>query len=54
MTADYDVGTVATHSCNNGFILGAGSPARVCLVSSRWSGFTPLCRRIGKIYHYRL
>ena len=54
MIADYDVGTVATHTCNEGFILSVGSPARVCLVSRRWSGFTPVCGRIGKIYRYRL
>ncbi len=54
MIADYDVGTVATHTCNEGFSMVARSPARVCLVSRRWSGFTPVCGRIGKIYRYRL
>ncbi len=42
--ADYDVGTVATHSCNDGFILGAGSEIRTCLNSGIWSGLIPVCR----------
>ncbi len=44
MTADFDVGTVATHTCNDGFILGIGSETRTCLDTRRWSGFTPVCR----------
>ncbi len=45
-TADYDVGTVATHSCNDGFILDLrfGSEIRTCLNSRIWSGLTPVCR----------
>ncbi len=45
MIADYDVGTVATHTCNEGFTLVAGSENRTCLVGGRWSGFTPVCIR---------
>ncbi len=44
MTADFDEGTVATHTCNDGFILGIGSETRTCLETGRWSGFTPVCR----------
>ncbi len=44
MTAGFDVGTMATHSCNDGFILGAGSEIRTCLNSGIWSGLTPVCR----------
>ncbi len=42
--APFDVGTVATHSCNDGFILGAGSEIRTCLNSGIWSGLIPVCR----------
>ncbi len=45
MIADYDVGTVATHTCNEGFVRVIGSENRTCLVGSRWSGFTPACGR---------
>ncbi len=45
MMADYDVGTVATHTCNDGFMLGAGSETRECLLGGIWSGFTPVCIR---------
>ncbi len=44
MIPDFDVGTVATHSCDPGFHL-VGSETRVCLDSGRWSGLTPVCRR---------
>ncbi len=43
--APFDEGTVATHSCNDGFTLGAGSEVRTCLAGGRWSGFIPVCRR---------
>ncbi len=46
--APYDVGTVATHTCDDGSIFVAGSLNRTCLTGGRWSGFTPLCRRICK------
>ncbi len=42
MIADYDVGTVATHSCDPGFRL-LGSETRVCSASGRWSGSIPVC-----------
>ncbi len=45
MTADFDEGTVATHTCNDGFTLGAGSEFRTCLAGGRWSGFIPVCQR---------
>ncbi len=42
--ADFDVGTMATHTCNDGFVL-VGSETRECLVGGRWSGlFAPTCR----------
>ncbi len=44
MTADFDEGTVATHTCNEGFMLGAGSETRTCLETGRWSGLIPVCR----------
>ena len=33
--APFDEGTVATHSCNDGFTLGAGSEVRTCLAGGR-------------------
>ncbi len=44
MIPDYDVGTVATHSCNPGFRL-LGSETRECLASGIWSGLIPVCLR---------
>ena len=41
--APFDVGTVATHRCNDGFVL-VGSETRTCLFGSRWSGLIPVCR----------
>ena len=43
MIPDYDVDTVATHTCNLGFRLSLGNVTRVCLASGRWSGITPVC-----------
>ena len=43
--ADFDVDTVATHTCNDGFILVVGSETRTCLVGGRWSGLIPVCQR---------
>ncbi len=42
MIADYDVDTVATHTCNPGFTL-SGFETRVCLAERRWSGLVPTC-----------
>ncbi|XP_064387691.1 uncharacterized protein LOC135335916 [Halichondria panicea] len=42
--APFDEGTVATHTCNDGFMLGAGSETRTCLETGRWSGLIPVCR----------
>ncbi len=47
--APFNVDTVATHSCNDGFILGIGSETRTCLVSGIWSGLIPVCRQTCKI-----
>ncbi len=44
MTADFAVGTVATHTCNEGYLL-LGSETRECLVGGRWSSLTPVCQR---------
>ena len=49
MTADFDVGTNATHTCNDGFILTVGSETRECLPGGIWSGRIPVCQRIRKI-----
>ncbi len=40
--APFDEGTVATHSCNDGFIL-LESEIRTCLAGGRWSGLIPVC-----------
>ena len=48
MIPDYDVGTVATHSCNPGFRL-LGSETRECLASGIWSGLIPVCLSTYKI-----
>ncbi len=40
--ADFDVGTNATHTCNDGFHL-SGFDTRVCLDTGRWSGLIPVC-----------
>ena len=52
MTADFDVGTNATHTCNDGFILTVGSETRECLPGGIWSGRIPVCQRIRKICSY--
>ena len=44
MIALYDVDTMATHTCNDGFRL-SGAETRVCLASGRWSGPFPVCQR---------
>ncbi len=44
MTPDFDVDTVATHTCFDGFLL-IGVDTRVCLASGRWSGLIPVCQR---------
>ncbi len=43
MTADFEVDTVATHSCDSGFLL-SGPETRVCLDTRRWSRRIPVCR----------
>ena len=43
--APFDVDTVATHTCNDGFIQVAGSETRTCLTGGRWSGLIPVCGR---------
>ena len=50
MTAPFEVDTVATHSCNDGFILGVGSETRMCLNTGIWSGLIPVCR--GTYYRF--
>ncbi len=44
MMTDYDVGTVATYSCDFGFIL-VGSEAQLCIGGGIWSGQPPECQR---------
>ncbi len=43
MSAPFAVDTVATHTCNEGLILGLGSEIRECLNTGTWSGLTPVC-----------
>ncbi len=44
MIPDFNVDTVATHSCDPGFFLTAGFETRVCLDTGRWSGLIPVCQ----------
>ncbi len=44
-TADFDVGTNATHTCDDNVILIGGSEIRECLYTGIWSGITPVCQR---------
>ncbi len=44
MMADYVEGTVATHSCNEGFVL-LGFETRECLIGGIWSNLAARCRR---------
>ena len=55
-TADFDVGTVATYSCDQGYALNVENPSRVCteLVGSGtaiWNGFTPTCLRKSALHN---
>ncbi len=43
--APFDEGTVATHTCNDGFVLVVGSETRTCLAGGRWSGLIIVCQR---------
>ncbi len=43
LIAGFNVETVVTHSCDDGFLL-VGSEIRVCLDTGRWSGLTPVCQ----------
>ncbi len=54
MIPDFDVDTVATHSCNFGFRLD-GSDTRVCLFGGIWSDQPRVCqRKIHFVIHKRL
>ncbi len=43
-TPDFDIGTLATHSCDLGFRR-VGVQTRVCLLSMEWSDEPPVCER---------
>ncbi len=43
MIPDFDVDTVATHSCDPGFRL-VGFETLVCLNTGIWSDLTPVCQ----------
>ena len=49
-TSDFEIGTVATHSCNTGFAL-VGDTTRTCMDDDQadivgvWSGSAPTCER---------
>ena len=59
-TADFDVGTVATYSCDQGYALNVENPSRVCteLVGSGtaiWNGTSPSCDcELPEKYHVSL
>ncbi len=42
MTADFDVGTIATHTCNDGYRL-SGFETRECVLEGRWNRLPPVC-----------
>ncbi len=50
VTAPYDVDTVATHTCDPGFLL-SGFETRQCLAGGIWSGLIPACLSTYKIRH---
>lgn len=52
MMADFDLGTVATHSCLEGFFLD-GVMIRTCIDNNgaEWSGSPPLCRREYSVWN---
>ncbi len=41
---NFDIGTLATHTCDPGFRL-IGPQTRVCLLSATWSDQSPACQR---------
>ncbi len=43
-TSPYDIGTLASHSCNLGFRL-VGVETRVCQLTMDWSEEAPVCER---------
>ena len=57
--ADFDLGTSATHECNDGFIL-RGNVIRVCEEGAPgstvgiWSGTPPVCEREYLVYPHIL
>ncbi len=50
VTAPYDVDTVATHTCDPGFLL-SGFETRQCLAGGIWSNLVPVCLSTYKIRH---
>ena len=45
MTSPFrDIGTVATHTCEDGFVL-VGAGTRECQIGGTWSGSPPTCER---------
>ena len=42
MTADFDVGTIATYTCNDGYRL-SGFETRECVLGGRWNRLPPVC-----------
>ena len=43
-SAGTDIGSIATYSCNSGFVL-SGSGIRICGEGGLWSGDAPTCER---------
>ena len=46
--SEYDLGTVATYSCDDVFML-IGSPERTCVSSGNFSGMPPVCSLTRKL-----
>ena len=46
--ADFDQGTVATYTCNEGFNLQGGDRERTCQIDGTFSGTAPICTMIRK------
>ena len=52
MTSPFrDIGTVATHTCEDGFVL-VGAGTRECEVGGMWSESTPTCERKRQCVSY--
>ncbi len=53
MMADFDVGTLATYSCDRGFVL-FGSETQLCIGGGIWSKEPPECQRKIHLWHWEI